>query len=106
VYTKQKYYGAAIEQLQPLLEKQPDDWESRNSLAAIYMILYLRRPEQDRVRQSALEQWHKSLETNPFQPTIRNQVKRWATPVKPPAPAKPAKAAKPKAKPKPPTPTG
>jgi tetratricopeptide (TPR) repeat protein len=85
VLSRQKKYGAAIEQLQVALEKQPGDWECRNSLAAIYMILYLRHPQQDRLREQALEEWHQSLQENPEQPPVKDQLARWAKPGQAPA---------------------
>jgi len=91
VYSKEKKYHAAIEQLQTVLEKTPEDWECRNSLAAIFMIYYLRHPEQDRLRLSALEEWHQSLQTRPEQPTIKDQLARWSKPLPPSEwPARPA----------------
>jgi Flp pilus assembly protein TadD len=76
IYSQEKKYGAAIEQLQAILEKDPGDWDARNRLAAIYMIFYLRHPEQDRLRLSALEEWHQSLEANSDQPQVKAQVAR------------------------------
>ncbi|GAF84292.1 unnamed protein product, partial [marine sediment metagenome] len=81
-----KRYGAAIEQFQTALVKDPQDWHCRNSLAAIYMIFYLRNPTQDRLREQALEEWHQSLESNPNQPAIRTQIARWSEPIQPPEP--------------------
>ncbi len=79
-YSKKKQYGAAIEEFQTVLDLNPDDWKCRNSLAAVYMIFYLKSPQQDRLRQQAVEQWHRSLEANADQPNVRAAIARWGRP--------------------------
>jgi len=91
--SKDKKYGAAIEQLQAALAMDPRDWEGRNSLAAIYMIYYLRHPDIDRLRRQALEEWHASLEVNPEQPQVRQQVAQWSQPLPASAPGASDKSA-------------
>jgi tetratricopeptide (TPR) repeat protein len=81
VYSKQKKYGAAIEQWQEILKADPKDYEVRNSLAAVYMIFYLRHPEQDHLRQQALEEWHQSLEVRSDQLQVKAMVAKWAKPL-------------------------
>jgi tetratricopeptide (TPR) repeat protein len=79
--SRQKDYNTAIELYQAVLEREPDDFRCRNALGAIYTIFYRRRPEQDHLRLQALEHWHRSLEVNPDQPTIRACIRQYAAPL-------------------------
>jgi len=90
-YSKLERYGAAMEELEVALKINPEDYECRNSIAAILMIFFLKEPAKDDLRERAISHWHMSLESNPNQENIRRLIKKWGKykPRPTPAPAPP-----------------
>ncbi|MDP6379808.1 MAG: tetratricopeptide repeat protein, partial [Phycisphaerae bacterium] len=78
-YSKLGRYGAALEEFEVALRISPDDFQCRNSMAAVLMIFFLKNQTKDELRQQAVHNWHLSLETNADQSSIKRLVKKWGS---------------------------
>ena len=76
-YSTMNRYSVAIEEFQRCLELDSGDFRAMNSLAAIYMIFFLKDANQHELRQNAIDMWHRSLEVKPDQWAIKKKIKEW-----------------------------